>query len=116
MSVTKPITIDANAPNSQTFTYEVNGVPPNLSSGWTASMRFWRAGISSTLAAEYTATQASGITLGASGAITVDYTIVDTGLDAVSTLDANWHYTLALQQTGYQTKQILSGPFVRMQP
>lgn len=116
MSVTKPITIDADAPSSQTFTYEVNSVAPNLSSGWTASMRFWRAGISSTLAAEYTATQASGITLGALGAITVDYTIVDTGLDVVSTLDANWHYTLALQQTGYQAKQILSGPFIRMQP
>ena len=116
MSVTKPITIDADAPGSQTFTYEINGVPPNLSSGWTATMRFWRAGISSTLAAEYTATQASGITLAALGAITVDYTIVDTGLDAISTLDANWHYTLAVQQTGYSRKQILSGPFTRLQP
>jgi hypothetical protein len=25
MSVTKPITIDHDAPNSQTFTYEING-------------------------------------------------------------------------------------------
>jgi hypothetical protein len=116
MSVTKPITIDADAPGTQTFTYEVNGVPPNLSTGWTSTMRFWRAGISSTLAAEYTATQASGITLGTLGAITVNYVIVDTGLDAVSSLDANWHYTLALQETGYAKKQILSGPFIRMQP
>ena len=116
MSVTKPITIDHDAPNSQTFTYEINGVPPNLSSGWTSSMHFWRSGVSSTLPPEYTATQASGITLGALGAITVNYVTVQTGLDAVSALDANWHYVLAIRQTGFQNKQILSGPFTRLQP
>jgi hypothetical protein len=116
MSVTKPITIDYDAPNSQTFTYEINGVPPDLSTGYTATMHFWRAGVSSTLAAEYTATQASGIALGLAGAITVNYVTVQTGLNAVSTLDANWHYVLAIKQTGHQNKQILSGPFTRLQP
>ena len=116
MSVTKPITIDHDAPGSQTFTYAVNGVPPDLSTGYTSTMHFWRAGVSGTLAAEYTATQASGITLGLAGAITVNYVTVQVGLNAVSTLDANWHYILAIKPTSGQNKAILSGPFTRLQP
>ena len=117
MSATKILFINNAAPETQTLIYEVNGVPVNMTSGYNVEMRFWRAGIPTTSAAEFTASTATNhFTLGTTGQITILFYVFNSSLSAISPIDVLWHYDISLLVYGQPNKQILNGTLVRIMP
>lgn len=99
----------------QTFTsvgtYVINTTSHNLT-GNNASMRIWRNGASPTASPDVTATQASGVTPGNGGLITLNLVTIDSALDAVSASETVWHYSLEVVHTGVPV-HICSGYLIR---
>jgi hypothetical protein len=116
MSDTLNIVYRRQSPGSFALTYSVGGSPPNLSTGYTAAMRVWRSGLPTTAAADHTATNGAGITLGISGAITLDLVAINTALSTVDAGEAIWHYDLQVTPTGNPAQPVCAGYLVRAQP
>jgi hypothetical protein len=116
MSDTLNIVYRRQTPGTFALTYAVGGTPPNLSTGYTASMRIWRSGLSTTASADHTATAGVGITLGSAGAITLDLVAINTALSVVDAAEAIWHYDLQVTPTGNASQAVCSGYLVRVQP
>jgi hypothetical protein len=101
---TENIIYSALAPGTpETFTgtlgtYTINTTNHNLT-GMAATMRIWRNGLAPTAAADVTATQASGITPGTSGQIVLNLVTINSALNAVSTSESVWHYSLEITHT-----------------
>jgi hypothetical protein len=116
MSDTLNIVYSKQAPGTFVLTYSVGGSAPNLSTGYTASMRVWRSGLPTTAAADHTATQAAGITLGTSGSITLNLVTIDTALSVVDSAEAIWYYALEVTPTAAADQLVCTGYLVRRQP
>lgn len=116
MSETQNIVYSKGAPGSYAITYNPTGTPPNLSTGYTASMRVWRSGLPTTAVADHTATHAAGITLGAAGSITLNLVTIDTALTVVDSSEAIWHYALEVTPTAGADELVHTGYLIRSQP
>jgi len=116
VSDTQNIVYSKGAPGSYAITYNPTGTPPNLSTGYTASMRVWRSGLPTTAAADHTATQATAITLAAAGLITLSLVTIDTALTAVDSSEAIWHYSLEVTPTAAAAQLVHTGYLIRSQP
>lgn len=112
------ITYSALAPGTpETYTgtlgsYTVTTTNHNLT-GFPATMRIWRNGLPPTASADVTATQASGVVPGNSGTIVLNLNTINTALNAVSTTESVWHYSLEVTHTGTQV-HVCSGYFIRL--
>jgi len=109
MSQTLNINYDPYAPGTFALTFTVNGVAPNLSTGYTATMRIWRSGLPTTAAPDVTVTSPSAIALGTSGSIVLDLVVIHTALALVSTTAAVWTYDLIVTPTGAYSQKVCSG-------
>lgn len=109
MSQTLNINYDPYAPGTFALTFTVNGVAPNLSTGYTATMRIWRSGLPTTAAADVTVTSPSAIALGTAGSIVLDLVVIHTALALVSTTGAVWTYDLIVTPTGAYSQKVCSG-------
>ena len=116
LSDTLNIVYSKQAPGTFVLTYSVGGTAPDLSTGYTASCRVWRSGMSTTAAADHTATQAAGITLGAAGSITLNLVTIDTALSVVDAAEAVWYYALEVTPTAGADQLVCTGYLVRRQP
>ena len=116
VSSTTNIVYSKTAPGSYAITYNPTGTPPNLSTGYTASMRVWRSGLPVTSAADHTATEAAGITLGTAGSITLNLVTIDTAISAVDAAEAIWHYALEVTPTAAADQLVSTGYLIRSQP
>ena len=109
MSQTLNINYDPYAPGTFALTFTVNGVAPNLSTGYTATMRIWRSGLPTTAAPDVTVTSPSAIALGTAGSIVLDLVVIHTALALVSTTAAVWTYDLIVTPTGAYSQKVCSG-------
>jgi hypothetical protein len=116
MSDTLNIVAPIDAPGSISIVYSLSGVAPNLSSGYTASMKFWPNGAPTDGAAQVTATQGTGITLGAAGAISVNLATIGAVLNILGATESAWHYTLSVTPTAGAAARVCSGAYTRTQP
>lgn len=109
MSQTLNINYDPYAPGTFALTFTVNGVAPNLSTGYGATMRIWRSGLPTTAAPDVTVTAPSAIALGTSGSIILDLVVIHTALALVSSTEAVWTYDLIVTPTGSYSQKVCSG-------
>lgn len=114
---TENIIYSALAPGTpETFTgtlgtYKINTTNHNLT-GNGATMRIWRNGLAPTASADVTATQASGITPQTGGEIVLNLVTINSALNAVSTTESVWHYSLEVTDNAVPV-HICSGYLIR---
>jgi hypothetical protein len=114
---TENIIYSALAPGTpETFTgtlgtYAIYTTNHNLT-GSGATMRIWRNGLAPTASADVTATQASGITPGTGGLITLNLVTINSALNAISTTESVWHYSLEITHSGTPV-HVCSGYLIR---
>lgn len=109
MSQTLNINYDPYAPGTFALTFTVNGVAPNLSTGYGATMRIWRSGLPTTASPDVTVTAPGAIALGTSGSIILDLVVIHTALALVSSTEAVWSYDLIVTPTGAYSQKVCSG-------
>ena len=109
MSQTLNINYDPYAPGTFALTFTVNGVAPNLSTGYGATMRIWRSGLPTTAAPDVTVTHPTAIALGTSGSIVLDLVVIHAALALVSSTNAVWVYDLVVTPTGSYSQKVCSG-------
>ena len=116
VSDTLNIIYPPQAPGTFSLTYSVGGSAPNLSTGYTASMRVWRNGSPVTAGSEATFTQAAGITLGTAGGIILQLTTIESVLIGLHPNESSWHYTLTVTPTAGNAQYVCGGSITRAQP
>ena len=109
MSQTLNINYDPYAPGTFAIQFTVNGVAPNLSTGYGATMRIWRSGLPTTAAPDVTVTHPTAIALGTSGSIVLDLVVIHAALALVSSTQAVWTYDLIVTPTGSYSQKVCSG-------
>ena len=109
MSQTLNINYDPYAPGTFALTFTVNGVAPNLSTGYGATMRIWRSGIPTTSAPDVTVTHPTAIAFGTAGSIILDLVVIHAALALVSSTEAVWTYDLIVTPTGSYSQKVCSG-------
>lgn len=116
MSDTLNIVYSRSAPGSFSLTYSVGGTPPNMSTGYTASLEVYRSGLSTLASPDVAADTTSGITLGAAGAIQLNLVTINSALNTVDATEAIWMYRLTVTPTGNPEQYVCGGYLVRAQP
>lgn len=115
MPLTLPISYDKQAPGSRAITFTIAGVAPDLSA-YTAHMKVWESGASTTASELFQLTSPSQITLGTAGAITINMVSFEAQVVSHAAAAAMFHYSLYVQDGSNPKVFVASGPVARNMP
>lgn len=109
MNTTLNINYSPYAPGQFAITFTVNGTAPNLSTGYSATIRVWRSGLPTTATPDYIGTDPSPISLGTNGSIILDLVVIHSALNSISSTNAVWMYDLIVTPSSGYSQKVCSG-------